>query len=98
MILLSGTLGIPYNGLDNLNPEDYEDIGKITIYKNGKSNWNMHESWAGAIWPSFFVPKYGFSRGACFWFCSIIKDNGVEEFVICGFVEFVVIVVGKDEK
>lgn len=34
MILLSETLGVPYNGLDNLNPEDYENIGKITICNN----------------------------------------------------------------
>ena len=36
MILLSETLGVPYNGLDNLDPEDYESISKITIYKNGE--------------------------------------------------------------
>ena len=36
MILLSQTLGIPYNGLDYLNPDDYECISKITIYKNGE--------------------------------------------------------------
>ena len=36
MILLSQTLGVPYNGLDDLNLEDYECISKITIYKNGE--------------------------------------------------------------
>ena len=36
MILLSETLGIPYNGLEDLNPDDYESISKITIYKNGE--------------------------------------------------------------
>ena len=32
IILLSETLGVPYNGLDNLNPDDYECIYKVTIY------------------------------------------------------------------
>ena len=36
IILLSETLGVPYNGLDNLNPDDYECIYKVTIYKNGE--------------------------------------------------------------
>ena len=36
IILLSETLGVPYNGLDNLNPDDYESIYKVTIYKNGE--------------------------------------------------------------
>lgn len=36
IILLSETLGVPYNGLDNLNPDDYERIYKVTIYKNGE--------------------------------------------------------------
>ena len=36
MVLISQTLGAPYNGLDDLNPEDYECISKITIYKNGE--------------------------------------------------------------
>ena len=36
IILLSETLGVPYNGLDNLNPDDYECIYKVTIYNNGE--------------------------------------------------------------